>query len=297
MAAARAAADEANKELYVLLREKFNRSGKIKIPTPFLNILNGGEHAGNDLAVQEFMIVPLLDSFDGQMRAASEVYHTLEELLEDKYGPSATNVGDEGGFAPPIDKTEDAIKLVVEAVMKSGYNPGEEVKIAMDAAASEFYENGKYLIDSGARDSAELEEFWLKLIEQYPIISLEDPFDEEDFGSFTSLNQKTEAMVVGDDLLVTNPSRIKRAVEEGSCDTLLLKVNQIGTLTEAVEAANLARENGWKVIVSHRSGETEDPFIADLSVALGTYGIKSGAPARGERTAKYNRLLRISERF
>lgn len=294
LAAARAAADESNKDLYELIHDKFCPDGKMEIPTPFMNILNGGEHAGNDLAVQEFMIVPQLGDFKKELRASSEVYHKLKKILAERYGKEAINVGDEGGFAPPLSKTRDAIELVVEAVEKAGYMPGEEISLAMDAAASEFYDEG-YAIDGSMRNREQLQELWMDLLDEYPILSLEDPFDEEDFEAFAELNQETDEMIVGDDLLVTNPRRIAKAIEMEACDTLLLKVNQIGTLSEAVEAARLAQKNGWKVIVSHRSGETCDSFIADLSVALGSEGLKAGAPARGERTAKYNRLLEIEE--
>ncbi len=297
LAAARAASDEANKSLYKLLNEKFYPDRKMRLPRLFLNILNGGEHAGNKLAVQEFMIIPFLDSVKEGVRLGSEIYHTLEDILEEKYGKEATNVGDEGGFAPTLSKTEDALELVLEAIQSAGYKPGEDVNIAIDAAASEFYEDGGYSIDGRLMNREQLENFWLHVLENYPVHSLEDPYDEENFEAFASLNKSTDMMVVGDDLLVTNPKRIERAVEESACDTLLLKVNQIGTLTEAIEAAKLAHENNWKVIVSHRSGETTDTFISDLAVAIGAYGIKSGAPARGERTAKYNRLLRIEEEF
>ncbi len=296
LAAARAAADESNKELYGLIHDKFCPDRKMEIPKPFLNILNGGEHAGNDLAVQEFMIVPCLGDFKKELRASSEIYHELKEILVERYGKEATNVGDEGGFAPPISKTEDALQLVVEAVEEVGYILGEEVGLAMDAAASEFYGDG-YAIDGTVRNTEQLENLWLELFDSFPVVSIEDPFHEEDFEAFASLNKSTDRMVVGDDLLVTNPERIEKAVEMSACDTLLLKVNQIGTLTEAVKAAELAHDNNWKVIVSHRSGETTDTFISDLAVAMGAYGIKSGAPARGERTAKYNRLLRIMEEF
>ena len=296
LAAAQAAADESNKELYGLIHDKFCPDRKMEIPKPFLNILNGGEHAGNDLAVQEFMIVPCLGDFKKELRASSEIYHELKEILVERYGKEATNVGDEGGFAPPISKTEDALQLVVEAVEEVGYILDEEVGLAMDAAASEFYGDG-YAIDGTVRNTEQLENLWLELFDSFPVVSIEDPFHEEDFEAFASLNKSTDRMVVGDDLLVTNPERIEKAVEMSACDTLLLKVNQIGTLTEAVKAAELAHDNNWKVIVSHRSGETTDTFISDLAVALGTYGIKSGAPARGERTSKYNRLLKIEEEF
>ncbi|MFP4116776.1 MAG: phosphopyruvate hydratase [Candidatus Aenigmatarchaeota archaeon] len=295
LAATRAAADESNKELYELLHEKFCPDEKMTFPRPFLNVINGGEHAGNDLAVQEFMIVPFVEGTEEKIRSASEVYHELKEILKRKHGKEAVNVGDEGGFAPSLSKTEDVLELLIEAIESAGYKPGEDISLAMDAAASEFYKDKGYGIDGRVMNKEQLEDFWLEIFDNYPVCSLEDPFDEEDFDSFASLNEKTRKMIVGDDLLVTNPDRIERAFERDSCDTLLLKVNQIGTLTEAIESAKLAQENDWKVIVSHRSGETTDAFISDLAVALGAYGIKAGAPARGERTAKYNRLIRIEK--
>lgn len=297
LAAARTAANETNEGLYELIHEKLCPDGKMEIPKPFLNIINGGEHAGNDLAVQEFMVVPLQDSFSEAIRVGSEIYHELKGVIEEIYGKEATNVGDEGGFAPPVEKTERALSLLYEAVEDVGYVPGKEVGFAVDAAASEFYEGGLYMIDGERLNSEELRDFWLELTKKYPIVSIEDPFEEDDFSSFGELNEKSEARIVGDDLTVTNPQRIEEAIDRGSCNVLLLKVNQIGTLTEAVEVTRLARSNGWKVIVSHRSGETCDPFISDLAIALGAYGIKAGAPARGERTSKYNRLLEIDEKL
>ena len=295
LATARAAADESNEELYELIHSKFCPDRKMKIPLPFINILNGGEHAGNDLAVQEFMIVPEIDGFGKLIRASSEVYQELKKILSDRYGKEATNVGDEGGFAPPLSKTRDAIELILEAVKSAGYTPEKEINLAMDAAASEFYSDSGYAIDGTVRNTKQLEDFWTEIMEDYPFLSIEDPFHEEDFKAFSNFSSRIDEMIVGDDLLVTNPRRIAKAIEMEACDTLLLKVNQIGTLSEAVEAARLAQKNGWKVIVSHRSGETCDSFIADLSVALGSEGLKAGAPARGERTAKYNRLLEIEE--
>ena len=297
LAAARAAADESNEELYGLIHNKFCPGRKMKIPLPFMNILNGGEHAGNDLAVQEFMVVPEIDGFGKSIRASSEIYQELKKILTDRYGKEATNVGDEGGFAPPLSKTRDAIELILEAVERAGYTSEKEINLAMDAAASEFYKDSGYAIDGTVRNTKQLEDFWTEIIEDYPLLSIEDPFHEEDFEAFSNFSSRIDEMVVGDDLLVTNKKRIEKAIDMGSCDILLLKVNQIGTLTEAIEAARTAQKDGWKVIVSHRSGETTDSFIADLAVAMGAYGIKAGAPARGERTAKYNRLIRINEKI
>jgi len=285
LANARLAAKIKGRPLYKQLG-----SGRI-LPVPFMNILNGGKHAGNKLAIQEFMIVPQSGKFSDRLRMGSEVYHTLKKILEKKYGKQAINVGDEGGFAPNLKTADEALSLITQAIKKAGY--AGKVKLAMDAAASEFYHNGKYHIDGKKLTPEQLKNYYLKLIKKYPIISLEDPFDQDDFESFASLTKAAKIQIVGDDLLVTNVERIKLAHEKRACNALLLKVNQIGTLTEAVEAAKLAKKYGWKVMVSHRSGETEDTFIADLSVALGTGQIKAGAPCRGERVAKYNRLLRI----
>ncbi len=266
----------------------------IKMSRPFFNIVNGGKHAGNKLAVQEFMISPRFRNFKENLRVASEIYHTLEKIIERKYGKNATNVGDEGGFAPPLKRAEEALVLIKEAIKRTGYNG--RVDIAMDCAASDFYFRKKEYYQLHKKFSKEkLLDYYLELIKKYKIYSIEDPFDEEDFESFAKLREKSGIQVVGDDLTVTNLERIEGAIKEKSCNCLLLKVNQIGTLTEALEAARLAFSAGWKVMVSHRSGETEDTFIADLSVGLGCSMIKAGAPCRGERTAKYNRLLRIEE--
>ncbi len=272
---------------------------RISLPNPYMNIINGGRHAGNDLDIQEFMIVPKGKTFRESLRMGSEVYHTLKEILNKKYGPDSINVGDEGGFAPPLKDNEQPLILLEEAIRKAGYKG--KVDIAVDCAASEFYKDGKYVLGGKnnkkgkSLDGKELASFYLKLLNKYPIISIEDPFDEDDWESWAYFMKKAECQVVGDDLLVTNNNRIKKALEKESCNALLLKVNQIGTITEAIQAAELAFGNEWNVMVSHRSGETEDPFIADLVVGLGTGQIKSGAPCRGERTAKYNQLLRIEE--
>jgi enolase len=266
---------------------------KLTLPKAFFNIINGGKHADNSLAFQEFMIVPQFNKFSDNLKAASEVYHTLQKLLHKKYGKGSTNVGNEGGFAPNMKTTPEALKLLVQAINKAGYKG--KVKIAIDAAASEFYSKGKYKVDKKLMSKSKLLNYYLQLINKFPIISLEDPFHEDDFESFAELTKKTKIQIVADDLTVTHPFRIHKAVENKSANCLLLKVNQIGTLSEALEAADLAMKHKWQVMVSHRSGETEDTFIADLAVALGCGMIKAGAPARGERTAKYNRLLRIEK--
>lgn len=265
------------------------------LPIPSLNVINGGAHAGNALDVQEFMIQPFADTFAESIRMASEIYHTLKGILKKKYGPDATNVGDEGGFAPPLKSTEEAIELILKAVDEAGYH--SKVQLALDSAASGFFENGKYNLEGKRIGTDGLVEWYADLVGKYPIISLEDPCDEEDWHGFVSLTEKVgpKVTVIGDDLLVTNIKRIHKALEMGACNGLLLKVNQIGTVSEAIAAARLAMENKWKVMVSHRSGETSDSFIADLVVGLGTGIIKTGAPCRSERLSKYNQLLRIEE--
>ena len=271
-----------------------------KLPVPMMNIINGGKHAGNKLSIQEFLIMPVgASSFKESLRMGVEVYHTLGRLLSKRYGPSAVNVGDEGGYAPPMEKTGEALRAIVEAVEESGHKPGVQVWLGVDAAASNFYDKEKnvYRLDGVEYDREGLINYYLALTREYGLRSLEDPLNEEDFEGFAQLTRSLGrgVQVVGDDLFVTNVRRLKRGIEHGSANALLLKVNQIGSLTEALEAAELAHEHGMRVVVSHRSGETEDAFIADLSVALGAQMIKTGAPARGERTAKYNRLLRIEE--
>ncbi len=295
MAVAVAAANTKGVELYNHLNSLFG-SPEMVIPVPFFNIINGGEHAGNKLAIQEFMIAPVgVTSFSDALRVGSEIYHTLRELLIDKYGRKAVNVGDEGGFAPPMKKTKEALDMLVKAIEKAGYS--NEVRLSIDAAASTFF-NGKYYVIDGKRMKSEkLLKFYERLVNDYPIINIEDPFQEEDFESFSKLVDSIgkDVQITGDDIFTTNPARIKKGVMHKSANALLLKLNQIGTLTEAFSAARVAFDNKWFVMVSHRSGETEDTFIADLAVALSCGEIKSGAPARGERTAKYNRLLRIEE--
>jgi enolase len=273
---------------------------------PFANVINGGLHAGNKLNIQEFMLIPTFGSLQDKVRAISEIYHTLKEIIKKEYGRSNTSVGDEGGFAPEIEKAEDALNLLVRAIKEADYDG--KVMLAMDAAASDFYdkESNMYETEEGNEiDYKGLTDFYNNLIEKFPIISIEDPMAEDDFEGFeffkknikeltfnNPLNNSKQVLVVGDDLLVTNPDRVKMAQEKDLCNSLLLKINQIGTLTESIEAHKLAQSANWHTIVSHRSGETTDDFIADLAVALES-SIKLGAPARGERVAKYNRLLNI----
>src|SRR3989344_2931368 len=307
LACARLSAELNNQYLYEYIHTllaigssgKFSLNSRVnaplKMPQLFFNIINGGKHADNKLSFQEFMIVPQYNEFHKNLQAASEVYHLLKKDLHKKYGKNTTNVGDEGGFAPEkLNSAEAALNILLQAIKESGHL---NTKIAVDCAASEFYKNGKYRVDGKTLTTEQLLNYYLKLIKKYPIISIEDPFQQEDFASFSSLREKTTIQIVGDDLTVTNPERIQKAINKKSCTCLLLKVNQIGTLTEALDAARLASDNGWKIMVSHRSGETEDTFIADLAVGLGCGMIKAGAPCRGERTAKYNQLLRIEERL
>jgi enolase len=273
---------------------------------PFANVINGGLHSGNNLQVQEFMLVPLVSSFSEKTRAICETYQELKTLISKNYSSSSTSLGDEGGFAPEINSPKEALDLLVEAVNNAGYT-GKMV-FALDAAASDFYnaKTKKYEIEKGKLlDYKQLTEYYLDLVSSYPLVSIEDPMAEDDFEGFSyymetfssikkinPITKKKQQLVVGDDLLVTNVERIQLAIEKKLCNSLLLKINQIGTLTESLNAYRLAHSSGWHVIVSHRSGETTDDFIADLAIALES-SIKLGAPARGERVAKYNRLLKI----
>lgn len=292
LAVAKAAAASLNMPLYRYL----GGTNAISLPVPTMNVLNGGKHAGNELAIQEFMIQPKgADTYSSALRMGSETYHALGHILEEKYGASATNVGYEGGYAPPIGQTHEALDALVAAIEEAGYTESE-ITIGLDAAASEFFNGENYAIDGTLMTPGELNDFYLELIETYPILSIEDPFHEEAFEDFAGLTGEAwETLIVGDDIFVTNVERLTKGIEMEAGNALLLKVNQIGTLSEAFDAANLAFRSGYSVVVSHRSAETEDVTIADLSVALGAELIKTGAPARGERTAKYNQLLRIEE--
>lgn len=277
----------------------YEHIGKGKVlPVPMFNIINGGKHAGGNLKIQECMLVPAgLPSYSECLRAASEIYMSLKNLLKKKYGPSAVNIGDEGGFAPPVNTVSEALETILEAASDAGYAPGKEIFLAMDAASSEFFENGRYDVDGMSLTAGELSDHYVSLTKEFPLVSIEDPFFEDDFETTAQLTKKigNKVQIVGDDLFVTNTERLMRGIKEGAANALLLKVNQIGTVTESAEAAGASFENGYRVIVSHRSGESEDTSISDLSVGWGTGQIKTGAPARGERTAKYNRLLRIEE--
>lgn len=292
LACAKAAADAAGIPLF----EHLNKGAAV-LPVPMMNIINGGKHAGNNLAIQEFMVVPVgASSFKEALRFGSEVYMALKAILRERYGPSAINVGDEGGFAPPLSRSSDAFNAILAAIRSAGYAESD-VMLAIDPAASSFYNNGKYSIDGSAMSPSALLDYYERLVDQYPLISIEDPFEEEDYSSFVEITSSLgkRVQIVGDDIFVTNMGRFRKGVRIGAANSLLLKVNQIGTLTEALQVGKYALKHGYTVVVSHRSGETEDNYISDIAVALGNGQIKTGAPARGERISKYNQLLRIEE--
>jgi len=295
LAIARAAANELDQPLYRYL-------GGIhasRLPVPFMNVLNGGSHADNNVDIQEFMIAPVgASSFLEAMQWGTEIYHNLKKLLQSKN--LATGVGDEGGFAPNLGSNEEALKLIAEAVTKAGYELGSQVALALDVAATEFYnkDEGLYHLDGGTKTADEMVEYYKDLAERYPLISIEDGLDENDWDGWAALTKALpNIQLVGDDLFVTNPSRLKRGIDNGVANSILIKVNQIGTLTETMEAIEMAHKSGYSCMISHRSGETEDAFIADLAVATNAGQIKTGAPCRSERTAKYNQLLRIEREF
>ncbi|NLI62945.1 MAG: phosphopyruvate hydratase [Methanosarcinaceae archaeon] len=294
MAVSKAAAKACSMPLYRYL----GGTNAYTLPVPTLNVLNGGEHAGNDLAIQEFMIQPIgANTFREAMQMGAETYHSLGKYLGEKYGPSSTNVGFEGGFAPKMEKTEEALEALRFAIENAGYSE-DDIKIGLDAAASEFYDKktNEYFVDGKFLTPGELHDFYVNLVDTYPIFSIEDPFFEDSYSDFEKLTSELyDTIIVGDDLFVTNPDRISYGIESNAASGLLFKVNQIGTMSEAFDAATLATRNGMSLFVSHRSAETEDTTISDIAVALGADMIKTGAPARGERTAKYNRLLRIEE--
>ncbi|KAI6179250.1 2-phospho-D-glycerate hydro-lyase [Aphelenchoides besseyi] len=301
MAVCKAGAVHSKVPLYQYIA-KLAGTPKVVLPVPAFNVINGGSHAGNKLAMQEFMILPVgAKDFREAMRMGSEIYHYLKAEIKKRYGLDATAVGDEGGFAPNIQDNKEALDLLNTSISLAGYTG--KVTIGMDVAASEFYKDGKYDLDfkneksdpSKWIDGDQLGDLYKSFIKDYPVVSIEDAFDQDDWDNWSKLLASTSIQLVGDDLTVTNPKRIRQAIEKKSCNCLLLKVNQIGTITESIEAAKLSRENGWGVMVSHRSGETEDTFIADLVVGLSTGQIKTGAPCRSERLAKYNQILRIEE--
>ncbi len=270
----------------------------VTLPVPMMNILNGGAHAANNLDVQEFMVMPVgAKTFEEGLRWGTEVYQALKALLKSRN--LATAVGDEGGFAPDLKSERETLDLILEAIRKAGYVPGRDVALAIDAAASGWKADGGYRLPKTGLTftTQELIDFWAKLVEDYPIVSLEDPLDEEDWEGWAELTRKigSKVQIVGDDLFVTNVSRLERGIKEGSANAILIKLNQIGSLTETLAAIRLAHDNGFKTVISHRSGETEDVTIADLAVAVNAGQIKTGAPCRSERVAKYNQLLRIQE--
>jgi len=267
-----------------------------RLPVPMMNIINGGEHADNNVDIQEFMVVPVgASTFTGALRMGAEIFHSLKKVLKDN--KLNTAVGDEGGFAPNLDSNRAALEVIVESIERAGYRPGEEVYLALDAAANEIYRDGKYHLEERARSAEDMIDFYHYLAKDYPVFSLEDGLYEEDWEGWRKLQESLgdRLQLVGDDLFVTNPERLYRGIEENSANSILIKLNQIGTLTETLETISMANHAGMSWIISHRSGETEDAFIADLAVAAGGGQIKTGAPSRVDRTAKYNQLLRIEE--
>ncbi|GAA2104959.1 phosphopyruvate hydratase [Kitasatospora saccharophila] len=266
------------------------------LPVPMMNILNGGSHADSNVDIQEFMIAPIgAESFSEAVRWGVEVYHTLKGVLKER--GLSTGLGDEGGFAPNLDSNREALDLITEAIKKAGYTPGKDVALALDVAASEFFKDGAYQFEGKALSSADLIAYYAELVADYPLVSIEDPLDESDWDGWKAITDAIgdKVQLVGDDLFVTNPERLRKGIETGTANALLVKVNQIGSLTETLDAVELAQRNGYRCMMSHRSGETEDVTIADLAVATNCGQIKTGAPARSERVAKYNQLLRIEE--
>lgn len=289
LAVLKASANDANMPLY-----RYVGDGKT-LPKPMMNILNGGAHADNNLDFQEFMIIPNRETLKERVRVGAEVFHTLKKVLKEKgYN---TNVGDEGGFAPDLQSNEEGFKVIIEAIEKAGYIPGEDVSIGIDVAASEFYEDGKYNVDGKLLTTEELIDFYEDLVNKYPIISIEDPVDENDWEGFSLITKRLgdKIQLVGDDLFVTNIECLQKGIDNSAGNAILLKLNQIGTYTETIETIKLARTNNYKTVISHRSGETEDTTIADLAVGLDLGQIKTGSMSRTDRVCKYNQLLRIEE--
>jgi len=294
LAVAKAAAQETGMPLYRYV----GGVGATTLPVPMMNILNGGSHADNKIDIQEFMVMPFgAETFSQGLQMGTEIFHTLKDVLKKK--GHSTNVGDEGGFAPNLGSNEEAIEVVLEAIEKAGFKPGEDVYIAIDAASSEFYKKGKYVFNSTgeSRTSTEMVDFWKSWVKKYPIISIEDGLAEDDWDGWKKLTDAIgkKVQIVGDDLFVTNSARLADGISKGVANSILVKVNQIGTLSETIDAVNLATRNSYTSVMSHRSGETEDSTIADLAVALNTGQIKTGSASRSDRTAKYNQLLRIEE--
>jgi len=294
LAVAKAAAQDEGISIYKYLGGK----EAVRLPIPFLNILNGGKHADNNVDIQEFMIAPIgAPSFKEALRYAAEVYHTLKGILKSK--GLSTSVGDEGGFAPNLPRNEEAIEVIIAAIEKAGYKPGKDIAIVLDPAASEFYSDGKYLLkaDNKSLSSEEMVDYYAGLVSRYPIISIEDGLAENDWEGWKILTKKlgNKIQLVGDDIFVTNPKILAEGIKQGIANAVLIKLNQIGTLTETLETVDMAKKAGYTCMFSHRSGETEDSFLADVTVATNAGQLKTGAPARSERLAKYNQLLRIEE--
>ncbi|CAB0597940.1 enolase [Corynebacterium diphtheriae] len=294
IAVAKAAAESAGLPLYRYI----GGPNAHVLPVPMMNIVNGGAHADSGVDVQEFMIAPIgAESFSEALCMGAEVYHSLKSVIKSK--GLSTGLGDEGGFAPSVESTKAALDLIVEAIEKAGFKPGADIALALDVASSEFYKDGKYHFEGGEHTAEEMAKVYEQLIAEYPIVSIEDPLQEDDWEGYTALTAAIgdKVQIVGDDFFVTNPARLKEGIEKKAANALLVKVNQIGTLTETFDAVDLAHRNGYRTMMSHRSGETEDTTIADLAVALGCGQIKTGAPARSERVAKYNQLLRIEQQL
>ena len=293
-----AVAHEDDQSLDLPLFQYLGGTNAKELPVPMMNIMNGGAHADNNVDIQEFMIMPVgAESFAQALRMCAEIYHTLKNVLKKK--GLATGVGDEGGFAPNLGSNEEALQVIVEAVKEAGYEPGKDIKLAIDATSSEFYKDGKYVLAGEGKEktAAEMVEFYAALVEKYPIISIEDGLAEEDWEGWKLLTDKLgkKVQLVGDDLFVTNTERLSKGIKNDTANAILIKVNQIGTLTETFDAIEMAKRAGYTAVVSHRSGETEDTTIADIAVAVNAGQIKTGAPARSERVAKYNQLLRIED--
>jgi enolase len=292
LAVARAAADSAEQPLYRYV----GGANAHVLPVPMLNVINGGSHADSNVDIQEFMILPVgAETFSEGLRWGVETYHALKSILHSQ--GLSTGLGDEGGFAPNLSSNRAALDLLVEAITAAGFTPGKDIALGLDVAASEFFNDGSYAFEGGSKSAAEMSAYYAELVAAYPLVTIEDPLDEDDWEGWAELTSTlgTKTQIVGDDLFVTNPTRLAKGIELGTANSILVKVNQIGTLTETLDAVSLAQRSGYTAVMSHRSGETEDTTIADLAVALNTGQIKTGAPARSERVAKYNQLLRIEE--
>ena len=292
LAVARAAAESSGLPLFRYL----GGPNAHVLPVPMMNILNGGSHADSNVDIQEFMIAPIgADSFREALRWGAEVYHALKSVLKER--GLATGLGDEGGFAPNLGSNREALDLILEAIGKAGYEPGTQIALALDVAASEFFEDGSYAFEGATRTAEQMVDYYAELVDAYPLVSIEDPLNEDDWDGWKTLTDRLgdRVQIVGDDLFVTNPERLQRGIDSRTANALLVKVNQIGSLTETMDAVELAHRSGYRCMMSHRSGETEDTTIADLAVATNCGQIKTGAPARSERVAKYNQLLRIEE--